>query len=106
MKCAVKHRINVKGTTMNEELIRIEDGKKTVEMLEDIFTEEFMRKYTRHESFESFKYSSMVFINWNADVLVYDGRLLDLFVKESTDFDNFEDMVKTATDIRYNVNND
>jgi len=40
-------------------------------LLEDIFTDDFMQEYTRFESFEGFRYSSAVMVNWKADTLIY-----------------------------------
>ena len=56
-------------------------------------------------SFEGFKYSSAVIVDWNRDTLIYDRYLLDHFVRESTRFAAWEEMVKAAADERYAVNN-
>ena len=41
---------------------------------EEIFNDEFMKKHTNFKSFESFRYSSAVIVNWNAEdlILAYD----------------------------------
>lgn len=79
----------------------IEDAPKIVGLLKDIFTEAFMQKHTRFDSFEGFQYSSAVFVNWSGECLVYDRRNLDNFVRESTHFSTWDEMVRTATDCRY-----
>ena len=67
-------------------------------MLEDIFSDEFMQENSRFESFEGFQYSSAVFVNWKSDQLVYNEEVFDAFVRESTRFSSWEEMVRTATD--------
>ena len=74
---------------------------KLPRLLEDIFTDDFMQEYTRFESFEGFRYSSAVMVNWKADTLIYAPPLLDAFVKESTDFATWDEMVRSATGLRY-----
>ena len=70
-------------------------------LLEEIFTDEFMQNNTRFENYAAFRYSSAVIINWDAETLIYAPHLLDAFVKESTCFSGFDDMVKAAADIRF-----
>lgn len=79
----------------------IPDAPALMKLLEDIFTDDFMQENTRFESFEGFRYSSAVIVNWKADMLVYSRLLLDSFVRESTDFSGWEEMVRTATQRRY-----
>ena len=71
------------------------------ELMERMFHEDFMREHTRFQSFEGFRYSSAVFVNWNADHLVYNEEALDNFVRESTHFSCWEEMVRTATDLYF-----
>lgn len=85
----------------NAEFIRIENAQQTVARLKDIFTEQFMQEHTHFQSFEGFRYSSAVFVNWDCDTLIYSPRLLDQFTRESTEFTCWEDMVRTAADLRY-----
>ena len=40
-------------------------------------------------------------VNWKADTIVYAPLLLDSFVKESTQFSNWDEMVRAATSLRY-----
>lgn len=70
-------------------------------LLEQIFTEDFMCKNTNFKSFEAFKYSSAVITNWNADQMVYSKILLDGFVRESTRFTTWDEMVIEATDEKF-----
>ena len=71
------------------------------ELMERMFHEDFMREHTRFQSFESFRYSNAVFVNWNADQLVYNEEALDNFVRESTRFSCWDEMVRTATDLYF-----
>lgn len=68
------------------------------ELLEKILNDDFMGRYTRFQSFEGFRYSSAVFVNWNAEQLVYNEEVFDNFVRESTDFESWDEMVKSAAD--------
>ena len=68
------------------------------DLLDQIFTDTFMQANSRFQSFEGFRYSSAVFVNWNADQLVYDDVVFNNFVKESTRFSTWDDMVLAATD--------
>ena len=68
------------------------------ELLEKIMNDTFMVENTRFQSFEGFRYSSAVFVNWNADQLVYNEEVFNNFVKESTRFESWDEMVRTATD--------
>lgn len=68
------------------------------EWLADIFTDEFMQEETHFQSFAGFQYSSAVFVNWKADIMVYNREVLDNFVGESTNFKSWEEMVFAATE--------
>lgn len=68
------------------------------ELLKKIFTDEFMQAETNFKTFEGFQYSSAVFVNWKADVMVYNSEVLDNFVKESTKFTSWDEMVRAAAD--------
>lgn len=68
---------------------------------EEIFNDEFMKKHTNFKSFESFRYSSAVIVNWNAEDLIYYESLMNSFVKESTVFDTWDQMICTAADLKY-----
>lgn len=68
------------------------------ELLEKIMNDAFMAENTQFQSFEGFRYSSAVFVNWNADQLVYNEEVFNNFVKESTRFESWDEMVRSATD--------
>ena len=70
--------------TVSKGFVFLENAPELMRLLEDIFTDDFMQEYTRFESFEGFRYSSAVMVNWKADTLIYAPPLLDAFVKEST----------------------
>ena len=70
-------------------------------LLEDIFTDDFMQEYTRFESFEGFRYSSAEKDTWKADTLNYAPPLLAANVKESPDYATWDEMVRSATGLRY-----
>ena len=66
-------------------------------ILKDLFTDEYMKKYTNFDSFEAFKYSSAVIVDWERDPMIYSRILLDNFVNESTCFKTFDQMVLHAS---------
>ena len=87
--------------TENRDLQVLPDGQKLVALLADIFTDSFMAENTRFETFVGFRYSSAVILNWEADTLIFSQTLLDSFVRESTDFSSWDEMVHRATDLRF-----
>ena len=84
-----------------ENYMHIEAGDKFWELLDMIFTDEFMQKYTNFDSFEPFKYSSAVMVNWGSSEMIYRPEIFDNFVKESTQFQSWDEMVMKATDIKF-----
>ena len=60
-----------------------------------------MQKHTKLENFEAFRYSSAVMVTWDSPRLVFSKTLLDGFVRESSEFDSWDEMVKTASDERF-----
>ena len=68
------------------------------DLMNRIFTDEFMKAHTTFENFEAFKYSSAVMANWEADQMIYSQTVFDNFVKESTEFETWDEMIKKATD--------
>lgn len=76
------------------------------ELMERIFHEDFMQAHTRFQSFEGFRYSSAVFVNWNAEQLIYNEEALDNFVRESTRFASWDEMVCTATGLYFRAAGD
>jgi len=81
--------------------ISYDNNDEFKKILEDVFTDEFMQKYTNFVNFEAFRYSSAVITDWTAPRLVYSKLLLDGFVKESTKFESWDEMVTTAADMRF-----
>ena len=81
---------------MDFESVKYTERLKNI--FKSIFTKEFMCKNTNFEDFKSFQYSSAVFVNWNAEELVYDTDNLDNFVRESTKFSSWDKMVRSAVD--------
>ena len=67
------------------------------DLLAKIMNDGFMAANTKFPSFEGFRYSSAVFVNWNSDPLVYNEEVFDNFVKESTRFGSWNEMMHTAT---------
>lgn len=70
-------------------------------LLQQLLGDAFMRKHSRFQSFEAFRYSSAVFVNWNRDQMIYDEAVFDNFVKESTVFSSWDEMIRTATDAHF-----
>ncbi|MFV0465415.1 MAG: hypothetical protein ACK5ML_05015 [Lachnospiraceae bacterium] len=70
-------------------------------LLNEIFTEEFMQQNTNFSEFAAFQFSSAVIVNWESEEMVYAKLLMDNFVKESTKFSTWDEMVMTAADRRY-----
>lgn len=86
---------------MNDGYVRIEMDENFRKLLKTIFTDEFMSSNTNFSNFEGFQYSSAVITNWNSDHMVYAKLLMDNFVKESTRFTSWEEMVMAASDARF-----
>jgi hypothetical protein len=74
------------------------------ELLKNIFDDDFMKEYTTLENFTAFQFSSAVVVNWDSDPLIYKTVLLDAFVKETTRFTSWDEMVRTATDKHFPQN--
>ena len=83
-------------TSYSSPIEKITGAKRLKEQLGRMFTDNFMKEHTRFQSFEAFRYSSAVLLNWDADTWIYSPELLDLFVRESTDFFNWEEMIRAA----------
>ena len=81
--------------------VTLTNGPELMKLLEDVFTDEFMRQNTRFDDFDGFRFSSAVMVNWKANTIVYAPLLLNSFVKESTNFSDWDEMVRTAVDLRY-----
>ena len=78
--------------------IKVEATPQLRKHINTIFTDEFMRENTNFTCFMDFQSSSAVFLNWNSYLWVYNEEVFDGFVRESTRFSSWEEMVKTATD--------
>lgn len=80
------------------EFERVKNTNELKKLLENFFTDEFMLENTNFESYKAFQYSSAVFVNWNAEELIYNVENLDNFVKESTKFSSWNEMVHAGVD--------
>lgn len=89
---------------MND-FVTVEVNEELKNLLEVIFNDGFMKKNTRFENFEGFKYSSAVIVNWNVENMVYSKHLMDNFVQESTDFTSWDEMVRIAADTKFRTEN-
>lgn len=78
--------------------VTVKAGKEFWEMLDLVFTDEFMQKYTNFESFEYFRYSSAVMVNWGSAFMIYQSNVFNNFVRESTRFETWDEMVMKAAD--------
>lgn len=84
-----------------EGYVVVESNEEFRNLLKTIFTDEFMQANTNFTNFEGFQYSSAVIVNWNADEMVYAQLLMDNFVKESTRFESWDEMVMAAADAKF-----
>ncbi len=78
--------------------LRVEATPELRKYINTIFTDEFMQKYTNFTNFMDFQSSSSVFLNWGSILWVYNEEVFDGFVKESTQFSSWNEMVKAAAD--------
>ena len=83
--------------------VYVDCPKEFKTLLNQIFDEDFMRSNTRFSSFEGFRYSSAVFVNWNTDEMVYDETVFNNFINESTNFSTWDEMVRTAADSHFKL---
>ena len=83
------------------QFVCVDTDEKFRALLERIFHDDFMRRHTRFQSFEGFRYSSAVFVNWTSDQMIYDEEVFDNFVRESTEFQSWDEMVRTAVDASF-----
>ncbi|MBQ9016452.1 MAG: hypothetical protein IJ109_10125 [Firmicutes bacterium] len=81
-----------------DDYVAVPTPKEFRDLLKRIFTDEFMKANTTFENFDGFKFSSAVMTNWEADQMVYSPEVFNHFIRESTKFETWEDMVKAATD--------
>ncbi|MBV7273325.1 hypothetical protein I6U48_10435 [Clostridium sp. PL3] len=76
---------------------------ETKEELFELFSDEFMKKYTNLDSFEAFTFSGAVFIDWQAKVIMGSREAFDCCVKGKTQFNTWEEMYRKAVQFRSNL---
>ena len=81
--------------------IRVKAGDDFWNLMDMIFTDQFMKKHTNFDSFEYFRYSSAVMINWGGEYMIYPEKVFNNFIVESTEFSNWDQMVMAAADERF-----
>lgn len=86
---------------MDDGYAYVEMDEKLRKILDMIFDDSFMQENTNFENFEAFQYSSAVITNWKSDQMVYAKLLMDGFVKESTRFETWDEMVRAAADAKF-----
>lgn len=64
----------------------------------EVFTDSFMRKFSRFKSFEKFLTGGPFTINNQQDFEALPENLMDLHVKKTTRFENWQEMLDFATD--------
>ncbi len=78
--------------------VSINNTQELKDLLKRIFSDEFMKKHTNFENFDGFRFSSAVMATWDSPRFVYSKTIFDNFVKESTEYETWDEMVKAATD--------
>ena len=86
---------------LGEGYFRVPAGPEFWDLLNLIFTDEFMQKYTNFENFEYFRYSSAVMVNWTGPYMVYNEDVFNNFIVESTQFTKWDEMVMKAADEKF-----
>lgn len=86
--------------------VTIDNDEKFRGFLAAIFSDGFMARHTNFTSFKFFRYASAVIANWEAEKMTYDEELMELFVKESTGFESFEQMIRTAIEEKWKETNE
>ncbi len=81
-----------------EDYVVVEITEEFKELMDKIFNDEFMKKHTTFENFEGFRYSSAVMTNWESDKMIYSQTVFDNFIKESTEYSSWDEMVRAAAD--------
>lgn len=66
-------------------------------MLEELFTYEFLQKYTKTSSISEFLAKGGYIVNSQHDFDSIDAESLDNYIKENTEFRSWSKMVGTAT---------
>jgi hypothetical protein len=78
--------------------VSINNTQELKDLMKRIFSDEFMKEHSNFENFDGFKFSSAVMCTWDSPRLVYSKTIFDNFVKESTEYETWDEMVKAATD--------
>ena len=65
---------------------------------EDVFDTAFMKKYTRHKSFERFLNGSKFNITCQNDFEALPEEAMDAYVAKNTKFSSWQEMIDFATD--------
>lgn len=86
---------------LGEGYLRVPAGPEFWDLLNLIFTDEFMQKYTNFENIEYFRYSSAVMVNWTGPYMVYNEDVFNNFIVESTQFTKWDEMVMKAADEKF-----
>ena len=86
---------------LGEGYLRVPAGPEFWDLLNLIFTDEFMQKYTNFENFEYFRYSSAVMVNWTGPYMVYNEDVFNNFIVESTQVTKWDEMVMKAADEKF-----
>lgn len=84
------------GTKFESESTMMIALYETHEELNRLFNDPFMRKYTNFASFDEYKFSTAVFINWNTDFVVGDRNAFDSSVQGKTTFSTWNEMYEKA----------
>lgn len=66
------------------------------EELEALFGDEFMRRHTNFQTFEEFRFSGAVFVDWGADFIVAPRAAFDCCVQGKTCFNTWDEMYEAA----------
>lgn len=82
-----------------EDIMRVPCSEKTIRNLHEIFNDKFMHEFTNCKSFDEFKFSSAVFINWESSLLVYSKTQFDIFVSEATSFKTWDEMLEKGSEL-------
>lgn len=88
---------------LQKELKRLEESAKELEgeqsvSFEDLFTHDFMSKYTNFDSFENFLSAGSFKANTDDEFDAIPEIELDSHVSKTTTFANWEDMLGTAVE--------
>lgn len=66
------------------------------EELEELFSPGFMERYTNFKTFEEFRFSGAVFVDWSAGFIVGPREAFNCCVRGKTTFQSWEEMYQAA----------